>query len=70
VRATGRKKLIMGALLQAGAHPASLISVTCELQQDWTHSETAQGMIKIALEAGGSFGTELAVKLDRTTMVA
>jgi hypothetical protein len=57
-------------MLQAGAHPASLISVMCEPQRDWTHTESPQGMIKIALEAGGRFGTELTVKLDRTTMVA
>jgi len=112
VRATGRSKLIMGALwtevclafpvldalkegfgvypvvdavagtsavahewalqrmLQAGAHPVSWISVMCELQRDWNRAETAQGMIKIALERGGSFGTELAVKLDRTAVTA
>jgi len=110
VRATGRKKLIVGALwtevclafpvldalkegfevypvvdavagtspvahewalqrmLQAGAHPVSWISVMCELQRDWNRTATAQGMIKIALERGGSFGTELAVKLDRTAV--
>jgi nicotinamidase-related amidase len=107
VRATGRSKLIMGALwtevcltfpvldalkegfevypvvdavagtspvahqwalqrmLQAGARPVSWISVMCELQRDWNRTQTAQGMIKIALERGDSFGTELAVKLDR-----
>jgi nicotinamidase-related amidase len=107
VRATGRSKLIMGALwtevcltfpvldalkegfevypvvdavagttpvahqwalqrmLQAGARPVSWISVMCELQRDWNRTQTARGMIKIALERGGSFGTELAVKLDR-----
>jgi nicotinamidase-related amidase len=111
VRATGRSKLIMGALwtevcltfpvldalkegfevypvvdavagttpvahqwalermLQAGARPVSWISVMCELQRDWNRAETAQGMIKIALERGGSFGTELAVKLDRPVAV-
>jgi nicotinamidase-related amidase len=111
VRATGRSKLIMGALwtevcltfpvldalkegfevypvvdavagttpvahqwalqrmLQAGARPVSWISVMCELQRDWNRTETAQGMIKIALERGGSFGTELAVKLDRPVAV-
>jgi nicotinamidase-related amidase len=110
VRATGRSKLIMGALwtevclafpvldalkegfevypvvdavagtspmahewalqrmLQAGAHPVSWISVMCELQRDWSRTATAQGMIKIALERGGSFGTELAVKLDSTAV--
>jgi nicotinamidase-related amidase len=112
VRATGRSKLIMGALwtevclafpvldalkegfevypvvdavagtspvahewalqrmLQAGAHPVSWISVMCELQRDWNRTATAQGMIKIAVERGGSFGTELAVKLDRTAVPA
>jgi nicotinamidase-related amidase len=112
VRATGRKKLVIGALwtevclafpvldalregfevypvvdavagtsrvahewalqrmLQAGAHPVSWISVMCELQRDWNRTATAQGMIKIALERGGSFGTELAVKLDRTTVAS
>ena len=112
VRATGRKRLIIGALwtevclafpvldalkegfdvypvvdavagtspvahewalqrmLQAGARPVSWVSVMCELQRDWNRTATAQGMIKIALERGGSFGTELAVKLDRTTVAA
>jgi nicotinamidase-related amidase len=57
-------------MLQAGAHPVSWISVMCELQRDWNRTATAQGMIKIALERGGSFGTELAVKLNRTTVAA
>jgi nicotinamidase-related amidase len=57
-------------MLQAGAHPVSWVSVMCELQRDWNRTATAQGMIKIALERGGSFGTELAVKLDRTTVAA
>jgi len=112
VRATGRQKLIMGALwtevcltfpvldairegfevypvmdavagtsqvahesalqrmLQAGAHAVSWISVMCELQRDWNRAETATGMIRIAVERGGSFGTELAVKLDRSSAAA
>jgi hypothetical protein len=37
---------------------------------DWNRTATAQGMIKIALERGGSFGTELAVKLDRAVVGA
>ena len=57
-------------MLQAGAHPVSWISVMCELQRDWNRTATAQGMIEIALERGGSFGTELAVKLDRTAVPA
>lgn len=57
-------------MLQAGAQPVSWISVMCELQRDWNRTATAQGMIKIALERGGSFGTELAVKLDRTAVPA
>ena len=57
-------------MLQAGAHPVSWISVMCELQRDWNRTATAQGMIKIALERGGSFGTELAIKLDRTAVPA
>jgi nicotinamidase-related amidase len=94
VRATGRSKLIVGALwtevcltfpvldaLREGfdvypvvdavagttpvAHQWALQRMLCELQRDWNRTETAQGMIKIALERGGSFGTELAVKLDR-----
>jgi hypothetical protein len=27
-----------------------------------------EGMLRIALERGGSFGTQIAVKLDRTTV--
>jgi hypothetical protein len=57
-------------LVQVGAHPVSWISVMCELQRDWNRTGTTQGMIKIALERGGSFGTELAVKPDRTTVPA
>jgi nicotinamidase-related amidase len=57
-------------MLHAGAHPVSWISVMCELQRDWNRTETAQGMIRIALERGGSFGTELAVKLDRAIVAA
>ena len=57
-------------MLQTGAHPVSWISVMCELQRDWNRSPTVQGMIAIALERSRSFGTELAVKLDRTTVPA
>jgi nicotinamidase-related amidase len=51
-------------MIQAGAHPVSWVSVLCELQRDWARSETANGMLKIALERGGPFGTEVALKLD------
>jgi nicotinamidase-related amidase len=57
-------------MVQVGAHPVGWISVMCELQRDWNRTATAQGMIKIALGRGGSLGTELAVKLDRTTVAA
>ena len=112
VRATGRKKLIMGGLWtevclahpsldaidegfeiyavvdavagtsrvahdaalqriqQAGAHLVSWISVMTELQRDWARTETSRGMLKIALERGGPFGTEVAVKFDRMTVAA
>jgi nicotinamidase-related amidase len=112
VRATGRKKLIMGGLWtevclahpsldainegfeiyavvdavagtsrvahdaalqriqQAGAHLVSWISVMTELQRDWARTETSRGMLRIALERGGPFGTEVAVKFDRMTVAA
>jgi len=56
-------------LIQAGARPVSWISVLCELQRDWNRTETANGMVELALERGGAFGTEIALKLDRTTLV-
>ncbi|BDI34026.1 hydrolase [Capsulimonas corticalis] len=104
VRATGRKKLIMGALwtevclafpaldalkegfevfavadavggtsiaahetalqrvYQAGAQPVSWIGVLCELQRDWARTSTADGMVQISSEHGGSWGTEIALK--------
>lgn len=104
VKATGRKKLIMGALwtevclafpaldalregfevfpvvdavagtshaahkaglqrvYQAGGQPVSWIGVLCEMQRDWARTETAAGMVKLATEQGGSWGTELALK--------
>jgi len=52
-------------IVQAGAHPVSWISVLCELQRDWQRSETVPGMLKIATERGGSFGTEVSLKEDR-----
>lgn len=112
VRATGRKKLIIGGLWtevclahpsldamnegfevyavvdavagtsriahdaalqriqQAGAHLVSWIAVMTELQRDWSRTETSKGMLKIALERGGPFGTEVALKLDRMTVAA
>jgi len=112
VRATGRKKLIIGGLWtevclahpsldainegfevyavvdavagtsrvahdaalqriqQAGAHLVSWIAVMTELQRDWSRTETSKGMLKIALERGGPFGTEVALKFDRMTVVA
>jgi nicotinamidase-related amidase len=55
---------------QAGAHLVSWISVMTELQRDWSRAETSHGMLQIALERGGPFGTEVAVKFDRTTVAA
>jgi nicotinamidase-related amidase len=55
---------------QAGAHLVSWISVMTELQRDWSRTETSQGMLQIALERGGPFGTEVAVKFDRMTVAA
>jgi nicotinamidase-related amidase len=55
-------------MVQAGAQPVTWISVLCELQRDWGHTDTADGMLAIALERGGGFGTEIALKLDRTTL--
>ena len=57
-------------MVQAGAQPVTWISVLCELQRDWGHTDTTEGMLSIALERGGSFGTEIALKLDRTTVSA
>ncbi|MEO7716486.1 MAG: hydrolase [Capsulimonas sp.] len=112
VRATGRKKLIMGALwtevclafpaldalregfevfavadavagtsvtaheaalqrvYQAGAQPVSWIGVLCELQRDWARTATADGMVKISSEHGGSWGTEIALKQFLTATIA
>jgi nicotinamidase-related amidase len=112
IRATGRKKLIIGGLWtevclahpsldainegfevyavvdavagtsrvahdaalqriqQAGAHLVSWIAVMTELQRDWSRTETSKGMLKIALERGGPFGTEIALKFDRMTVAA
>jgi nicotinamidase-related amidase len=57
-------------MIQAGAQPVTWLSVLCELQRDWGHTDTAEGMLQIALERGGGFGTEIALKLDRTTLSA
>lgn len=104
VEATGRKKLIMGALWtevclafpatdalragyevfvpydavggtspvahesglrrveQAGAQPVSWIGVLCELQRDWAHESTTEGMVTIGSANGGSWSTEIALK--------
>lgn len=104
VKATGRKKLIMGALwtevclafpatdalregfevfpvvdcvagtsqaaheaglqrvVQAGGQPVSWIGILCEMQRDWSRTETAPAMVKIAAEQGGAWGTELWLK--------
>lgn len=112
VRATGRKKLIIGGLWtevclahpsldainegfeiyavvdavagtsrvahdaalqriqQAGAHLVSWVAVMTELQRDWSRTETSKGMLKIALERGGPFGTEVALKFDGMTVAA
>jgi len=57
-------------VIQAGARPVTWISVLCELQRDWGHTKTASGMLEIALQQGGSFGTEVALKLERTSLAA
>jgi len=55
---------------QAGAQLVSWISVMTELQRDWSRTETSRGMLQIALDRGGPFGTEVAVKFDRMTVAA
>jgi hypothetical protein len=55
---------------QAGAHLVSWIAVMTELQRDWSRTETSKGMLTIALERGGPFGTEIALKFDRMTVAA
>jgi nicotinamidase-related amidase len=57
-------------MVQAGAQSVTWISVLCELQRDWGHTETAEGMLAIAPERGGGFGSEIALKLGRTTVSA
>ena len=57
-------------MVQAGAQPVTWLSVLCELQRDWSHTETAEGMLRIALERGGGFGTEIALKLGRTSLTS
>jgi len=57
-------------VIQAGARPVSWISVLCELQRDWNRTDTAEGMVEVALERGGPFGNELAIKLDKTSLAA
>jgi nicotinamidase-related amidase len=110
VRATGRKKLIFGALwtevclafpvvdalregfeiyvpvdcvggtsaeahrsgldrvVQAGAVPVSWISVLCELKRDWNREESNEILLGVALQHGGAFGNEVAIKLNRTSL--
>lgn len=41
-----------------------------ELQRDWSRTQTSQGMLKIALERGGAFGSEIALKFERMTVAA
>jgi nicotinamidase-related amidase len=57
-------------VVQAGAHPVTAISVLCELQRDWNRTQTADGMVQIALERGGAFGNEIALKLGHTSLAA
>ena len=57
-------------VIQAGARPVSWIAVLCELQRDWNRTDTAQGMVEIALERGGPFGNDLAIKFDKTRLAA
>ncbi|MBV9042995.1 MAG: hydrolase [Acidimicrobiia bacterium] len=52
-------------IVQAGAQPVSWVVVLSELQRDWSRQETAPGMLRLARERGGGFGTEIAIKLDR-----
>jgi nicotinamidase-related amidase len=47
---------------QGGARPVSWIGVLCELQRDWAYEATAPGMVSVAAENGGSWGTEIAIK--------
>jgi nicotinamidase-related amidase len=55
-------------IVQAGGHTVSWVSVLAELQRDWARADTVNGMLQIALERGGAFGTEVAVRLDRTAV--
>ncbi|MBA2410862.1 MAG: hydrolase [Gammaproteobacteria bacterium] len=49
-------------IVQAGAQPVSWIGVLCELQRDWSRSETTAGMVRIGSEHGGAWSTEIALK--------
>jgi nicotinamidase-related amidase len=57
-------------LIHAGARPVTWVSVLCELQRDWNRRATADGIVEIALERGGAWGTEIALKPEGTAPVA
>jgi nicotinamidase-related amidase len=46
----------MQRLIQAGATPVNWVALMLEWQQDWSHKNTAGGVLKIASEHGASWG--------------
>lgn len=43
---------------QAGAQPVSLVQLFCEMQRDWSRSETAQEFMNLFVKAGGTAGIQ------------
>lgn len=51
-------------MVAAGAQPASVMQVMCELQRDWARKATVPGMIQIAKDHGGTFGIQLVLEKE------
>jgi nicotinamidase-related amidase len=45
-------------LEQAGAIPISTVQLFCELQRDWSRTETVEGFMKLFIETGGTAGIQ------------
>lgn len=50
-------------MVQAGAKPISVVQLFCELQRDWSRSETAKEFMKLFVELGGSAGIQFGYSL-------
>ena len=57
-------EIAMRRCVQAGARPIGWTQLLCELQRDWSRTETRQEFMNLFVEIGGTAGLQFATDLD------